>query len=250
MILSYITQRQSLIPTTPDEIREACHIIGPRLIRALLEPNRTIIIDICRPFGQPGFAEPLYGFTTTIQSYHRRFDKASITKCILGGVYFACLAYHLRLRISQYQGRRPQIMAITTHRRAGDVSGRKPRVWRGRYQHSLFQPSGLTEDPLIRKRKFSTQSRGEDEYSERATKRLRKDPPSVCKDEPKELWAKELWLREVWPKEVWPKERLLEGKEGRRKYSDAFDIHAPPLWPDLLANVDLSQPSPLNPFKK
>ena len=138
-------------------------------------------------------------------------------------------------------------MDVTTHGRAGDVSGRKPMKRRGRRQHSLFGPLGLTENPLIRKRKFSTESGGEDKNSERATKRLKRDPPSAYKDEPeeslwaKELLAKELWLRGVWPEEVWPKKRLIEGKEGRSKYSDALNIHALPLWPDVLANVGFFQ---------
>ena len=87
----------------------------------------------------------------------------------------------------------------------------------------------------MRKRKSSTEGREEDEYSERPAKRLRRDPPSVCKDEPKELW---------------PKEWLLEEKEARRRYNEALDIPTPPLWPDLLANVDLSKSSPLKPPKR
>ena len=66
MILAYNAQERLYIPTMPDEIREACHYIGPQLVRALKDPSGTMLVDLCSSFTQLRFTEPIYGSTTTI----------------------------------------------------------------------------------------------------------------------------------------------------------------------------------------
>ena len=128
---SYVTQRQPFIPPTPDDIREACHIVGPRLIGALLEPSRTMINDICRPLGQPGFAEPLYGFTTTIQTYGSRSFRAgglyaSASSCIVRSPHstlldFLLYIYNDEKRVPRMTQSRHQAASSFPHSRSGKI---------------------------------------------------------------------------------------------------------------------------------